>query len=45
MSFLTGRGFVDVKILQKKKNETGPISLTMQNVLMKFCIHIDIDKI
>ena len=27
-----------------KKSENGPISRTVQNIVMKFCIYIDIDK-
>ena len=37
-----GRGFTEVQIL---KNETGPISWTLWNSLMKFPLPIDIDKI
>ena len=29
---------------KKKKNENGPISRTVKNIVIKFCIHIDIDK-
>ena len=42
MQFFIGRGFANVQIL---KSETGPISWTLWNILMKHCIHIDIDKI
>ena len=27
------------------KSENGPISWTVKNIVMKFCIHIDIDKL
>ena len=37
-----GRGFAEVQIL---KNETGHISWTLWNSLMKFPLPIDIDKI
>ena len=40
MSFLIGRGFAEVKIL---KNETGPYSWTVYNIMIKFCIYINID--
>ena len=29
---------------KKKKKENGPISWTQWNIVMKFCMHIDIDK-
>ena len=37
-----GRGFAELQIL--KKSENGPISRTVKNIVMKICIHIDIDK-
>ena len=43
MSFLTGRGFDEVK--KSKTNENDPISLTIRNAVMIFCVHIDIDNI
>ena len=42
MTFFIGRGFAELQIL-KKKNENGPMSWTEWNIVMKFCIHIDID--
>ena len=44
MSFFIGRGFAELQILKKKKNENGPISWTQWNIVMKFSIHIGIDK-
>ena len=44
MSCLTGRGFAEVKRL-KQKFKIGPYSWTVRNILIKFCIHIDIDNI
>ena len=43
MPFVIGRGFAEVQIL--KKSETGSISWTFWNILIRFCIHIIIDKI
>ena len=42
MTFLIGRGFAELQIL--KKSENGPICRTVKNIVMKFCIYIDIDK-
>ena len=42
MTFFIGRGFAELQILKKKDN--GAISWTEWNIVMKFCIHIDIDK-
>ena len=36
-----GQGFAELQIL---KSENGPISRTVQNIVMKCCKHIDIDK-
>ena len=41
MSFRIGRGIAEVQIL--KNSETGPISWNFLNILIKFCIHINID--
>ena len=40
--FFIGWGFAELQIL--KKSENGPISRTVKNIVMKFCIHIDTDK-
>ena len=40
MTFFIGRGFAELKFW---KSENGPISWTEWNIVMKFCIHIDID--
>ena len=40
--------FLSIKALQSSKfwkSENGPISRTVKNIVIKFCIHIDIDKI
>ena len=40
--------FLSVEALPSSKfwkSENDPISRTMKNIVMKFCIHIDIDKI
>ena len=42
MLYLIGRGFAEVQI---RKSETGPISWTFWDSLMKFPLPIDIDKI
>ena len=42
MTFIISRGFAEYQIL---KNENGPISWTEWNIVMKFCINIDIDKV
>ena len=42
MRFFIGRGFAELQIPQKSEN--GPVSRTVKNIVMKFCIHIDIDK-
>ena len=39
MTFFSGRGFAELQILKN-----GPISWTEWNIVMKFCIHVDIDK-
>ena len=39
--------FLSVEALPSSKywkNETGPFSWTVKNIVMTFCIHIDIDK-
>ena len=39
--------FLSVEALPSSKfwkSENGPISRTVENIVMKFCIHIDIDK-
>ena len=39
--------FLSVKALPSSKfwkSENGPISRTVKNIMMKFCIHINIDK-
>ena len=39
--------FSSVEVLPSSKfwkSEDGPISWTVKNIVMKFCIHIDIDK-
>ena len=41
MTFFIGRGFSELQIL---KNGKCAISWTEWNIMMKFCIHIDIDK-
>ena len=41
MSFFFGRGFAELQILKKCK---WPYLLTEWNIVMKFCIHIGIDK-
>ena len=43
MTFFIGRGFAELQILKKWKSENGPISWIEWNIVMKFCIHIDID--
>ena len=40
MTFFIGRGFAELQILKKWK---WPISWTEKNIVIKFCIHIDID--
>ena len=40
MTIFIGRGFAELQIL---KSENGPISWTESNIVIKFCIHIDID--
>ena len=42
MTFFIGRGFAELQIL--KKSENVPVCRTMRSIVMKFCIHIDIDK-
>ena len=42
MLYFIGRGFAEVQI---RKRETGPISWTLWNSLMKFPLPNDIDKI
>ena len=41
MTFNIGRGCAELQILKKKKNENGRTEWT---IVMKLCIHIDIDK-
>ena len=41
MSFGIGRGVAEVQIL--KNSDTSPISWNFFNILIKFCIHINID--
>ena len=43
MTFII-RSFADVAP-NSEKSENGPISSTEWNIVMKFCIHIDINKI
>ena len=46
MTFIIGRGFAEHQILKKKKkSENGLISWTEWNILIDFCVNIDIDKI
>ena len=40
MTFFMGRGFAELQILKKWK---WSLSWTEWNIMMKFCIHIDID--
>ena len=42
MTFVNGRGIAELQFL---KSENGPIYWTEWNIVMKFCRHIDIDKI
>ena len=42
MTFFTGRGFAELQILKKWK---WPYLLNWWNIVMKFCIHIDIDTV
>ena len=42
--FLSVEALPSYKFWKKKKNENGSISRTVKNIVMKFCIHIDIDK-
>ena len=49
MTFIIGRGFAERQILkkeeeEKKKNENGFISWTEGNILIDFCVNIDIIK-
>ena len=44
MTFVIGRGVAELQILEKK-SEYDPISWTEWNIVMKMCIHIDIDKV
>ena len=41
MTFFIDGGFVE---FQFRKNDNGAVSWTEWNIVMKFCIHIDIDK-
>ena len=41
MTFWIGRGFVEIQILKTVKFN----SYTVWNIFIKFCRHIDIDKI
>ena len=41
MTFIIGQRFAERQILKKRN---GPISRTVKSIVMKFCIHIDIDK-
>ena len=43
MTFFVGQGFAELQIL--KNNENGSISWTEWNIVMKFCILIDIDML
>ena len=47
MTFIIGRGFAEHQILKKKKQqrENGFTSWTEWNILIDFCVNIDIDKI
>ena len=42
MTFIIGRGFAERQILKKWN---WPISWTKWNILINFCVNIDIDKI
>ena len=42
MTFIIGRGFAESQILKKWK---WPYLLTEWNMLINFCVNIDIDKI
>ena len=42
MPFVIGRGFANVQILIKVK---VALSQTFWNISIKFCIHVDIDKL
>ena len=42
MTFITGRGFAELQILEKWK---WPYLLNERIILIHFCIHIDIDNI
>ena len=42
MTFVIGRGFAKRQIL---KSENGSLSWTEWNILINFCVNIDIDKI
>ena len=44
MTFFIGRGFADLRILKKWKWLYLYIYRTVKNIVMKYCIHIDIDK-
>ena len=41
MTFIIGRGFAERQILKKK----WPFLLDWVNILINFCVNIDIDKI
>ena len=43
MTIFFGRGFAELQILKKWKN--GHISWTEWNILINFCVNIDINKI
>ena len=48
MTFGIGRVFAEVQILKKKKKKKKKMKFnfyTVWNILIKFCRHIDIDKI
>ena len=44
MTFIIGRGFAERQILEKKR-KNGPISWTEWNMLINYCVNIDVIKI
>ena len=42
MTFIIVRGFAERQIL--KKSEDGPISWTESDILINYCVNIDIDN-
>ena len=41
MAFIIGRGFADCQVC---KSENGPVARSVKNIVLRFCINIDIDK-